>query len=310
MVGDTAGGYGYGRVRAVIQLGTAPGSLALSKDGQVLYVVLPDGNSVAAIRTSDYRVATEIPVGADPAAIAVSPDSAFVYVANWMDQDVSVISTADNTVQRRIQVGFCPSALAVCAGGTRLFVGGLDTEYAEVIALPEDTVVAWVEVPAGVRKMATDISEWGVFDWVLVATNGFDVLRLDGTSGQVMKAYHLDGYVATVDAGQYSSNIGWWAAGQSLDGEPFLASLGSSNVFFTMRRGCFSDMDERCVLDALNRWLVLFYDDYPQEPGGSPGTIVPLGTSPEHVVVAGRQAYNAGYIYVTDPVDRTLTVIR
>ncbi len=74
---------------------TSPQSnpIALSPDGNFVYVVNTTYNSVAVINTTTHAFEKQIMVGLEPVSVAVRPDGKEVWVANHVSDSVSVIDT-------------------------------------------------------------------------------------------------------------------------------------------------------------------------------------------------------------------------
>ncbi len=69
-----------------------PDAMAVSPDGNFLFIVVPYQNQVLVIDPTTLETFGQaIPVGVNPQAVAVSPDSQRVFVANQSDNTVSVI---------------------------------------------------------------------------------------------------------------------------------------------------------------------------------------------------------------------------
>jgi YVTN family beta-propeller protein len=109
------------------------GGLALSPDGETLYVTNLAGNSVFALNASDGTVTGERTLLENdrPGAIAVSPDGKTLYVALWGKSAVVTLDAV--TMERRttLAVGAHPNTLLLTKNGSRLFVacGNDDSVY-------------------------------------------------------------------------------------------------------------------------------------------------------------------------------------
>jgi YVTN family beta-propeller protein len=87
-----------------IDVGDEPYGVAVSPDGNLVYITDLFDATVSVIRTSDNAVIDTINVGLLPYGVAATPDGNFIYVTNHADANISVIRTADNTVVDTIGV--------------------------------------------------------------------------------------------------------------------------------------------------------------------------------------------------------------
>ena len=69
--------------------------IVFSRDGQLVWVVNPGGDNVAAIQVSTTKVLAHIKVGDEPQSIATDASGKYVYVANTAEGTVSVIRVKD-----------------------------------------------------------------------------------------------------------------------------------------------------------------------------------------------------------------------
>lgn len=126
-----------------IDVGFSPNALAVTPDGDSVYVV---GTSmVAVIRTSDNMVVDTVVVGSGAFGVAVTPNGDFVYVAKSFSNNVSVIQTSDNTVIDTVDVGQIPTGVAI-PNDTYVFVANSGSNTVSVIEISDNTVVATVNV--------------------------------------------------------------------------------------------------------------------------------------------------------------------
>lgn len=88
-----------------------PTALAVSPEGDYVYIADTSNNAVSIINTVSRTVSAVIGVGAMPVALAVTPDGRFVYVANQTGNSVSVIDTSSNTLVQTITGLSLPSAV-------------------------------------------------------------------------------------------------------------------------------------------------------------------------------------------------------
>ncbi len=174
------------------QRNAGPCALALSPDGNTLYVALFNNSTMASIDLSTYDPETgkasikEVPVGSSPDKIAVSPDGATIYVANRggrapkagdtedfgdpvvVDPDtykastatISVVNAAaiatdpDHAAIRSIEVGLQPSDLVISPDGKRLFSANANGESVSVISTPSGTVVETIPTSPAPGRLA------------------------------------------------------------------------------------------------------------------------------------------------------------
>jgi YVTN family beta-propeller protein len=145
-------------VIATIALGgtaiNGPELIAITPDGNWLYVATLQGN-VYVVSTSANRVVATISVpGAD--AVAITPDGARAYVQTVSTGGVSVIDTATNAVVASIPTPSNESTgIAVAPGGAYVFAtGGFLAPNIFKIATSSNTLVATIPCPGGPQGIA------------------------------------------------------------------------------------------------------------------------------------------------------------
>ncbi len=106
-----------------------PVNLATSPDGERLYVVCENSNSLAVVDLRTGKVVDEIAVGKRPHDVAVSPDGDTLYVTNRMSDSLSVISPGaspgapgSRRVVSEIAVGDEPHGVLTDAPGQHVYV--------------------------------------------------------------------------------------------------------------------------------------------------------------------------------------------
>jgi DNA-binding beta-propeller fold protein YncE len=114
-------------VSAPVSVGNAPLAVALSNDGQTLWVANSYSGSVTPITTSTRVAGTPVAVNGAPDALVVSPDSHTVYVADERSSvakgnNVTPISTSSLSPSAPIAVQKAPTGLAVTPDGSTLWV--------------------------------------------------------------------------------------------------------------------------------------------------------------------------------------------
>jgi autotransporter-associated beta strand protein/YVTN family beta-propeller protein len=126
-----------------ITVGYYPAGLAVSPNGDYVYVANDTDNTVSVINTSRQSVVSTIAVGASPGGLAVSPDGLSVYVANQNSNSLSVIDTARNVVVKSIALGSntIPFAVTFTSDGLYAYVTNSGSRTVSVIDTATQTVV-------------------------------------------------------------------------------------------------------------------------------------------------------------------------
>jgi len=94
-----------------------PMGMALSHDGQSLYVSTGWAATVCVVNTADNKVQGTIKVGPRPWGIALSPDGKKLFVANGPSNDVSVVDVNERKEVSRIKTGQSPWGVAIVPRG-------------------------------------------------------------------------------------------------------------------------------------------------------------------------------------------------
>jgi len=100
----------------------SPVDLKLSPDGQRLYVVCEDSDSVLAVNTSTGEVVARVQVGDKPKSMAISPNGKTLYVTNERSGSVTAIDTASFEARRTIQAGWGPAGITTDGDAKFLYV--------------------------------------------------------------------------------------------------------------------------------------------------------------------------------------------
>ena len=115
-------------VETITGVGNGPAGLALTPDGDYLYVALLNDDAVAIVRTSDNTVVKTISTGDSPWGVAVGSDGEFVYVSNSGLQDasrggtVTVIDAVTQLLDDTFDVGGQPMGIACPKNGDFAYV--------------------------------------------------------------------------------------------------------------------------------------------------------------------------------------------
>jgi YVTN family beta-propeller protein len=101
-----------------------PERVAVSRDGQRLYVSEEDAGRLAVLDATRGGVLATVPVGREPEGVRVSPNGRWVLVTSEEDNTVTVVDTKSNTIAGKATVGARPRDLAFSADRRLAYVTG------------------------------------------------------------------------------------------------------------------------------------------------------------------------------------------
>ena len=153
-----SGGTGF------VIVGTNPTAVAITPNGQYVYVANNGGTTVSVISTSSNSVVSTITVGSGPLGVAITPNGLYAYVANFGGTTVSVISTSSNSVVATIPVGTNPWDVAIPPNGQYVYVINNHGASVSVISTSSNSVVA--TIPVGTDPTAVAITPNGQYVYV------------------------------------------------------------------------------------------------------------------------------------------------
>lgn len=99
----------------------SPINLVVSKDGNRLYVVAQESNSLLVVDPQTQKVLKKIEVGINPHSVVLSNDGQKAYVSNQWSDNVSVIDLASSKVVDTLQTGNGPAGLSLSADNKLLY---------------------------------------------------------------------------------------------------------------------------------------------------------------------------------------------
>jgi YVTN family beta-propeller protein/VCBS repeat-containing protein len=256
-----------------------PPHMAISRDGGRLYTVNSSSDSVLVFDTAtNAQTATiALPVGSKPTDVAVSPDGTRVYTAN-AGGTISVIDTGTNTVTAIIDfpktlysIQSYPISLAVSPDGTRIYAATAPSQSSSVsvIDTAANKITATIFVPYCCGPEKVAVSPDGLR--VYATSNGT-------YSGQVAVIDPATNKVITIIQGLYN---------------PYSLAVSSDGTrVYTVTSSLQGDSGSMSVIDpgAANNQLTM---------------LIPVGSGSTGLAVSPDGAY----AYVTNLVDRTVTVI-
>jgi len=112
--------------------------IAISQNGNYVWSVNPDDDSVSVIRTADDVEVARVRVGESPQSVALDPNDNYAYVANAADNSVSVIRVKQGvifnpTFIKNIVTGAEPWNIVISPDGNRVFVANSVQDTISVI---------------------------------------------------------------------------------------------------------------------------------------------------------------------------------
>lgn len=156
--------------------------LALSLDGETLYIALCATDEVLAVRTSSGEVTARrlLNSGARPYALVLSPDGRSLYVTQWAAASLAVLDAETLSLRRTFDSGRHPNALLL--HGDRLFVTCGNEDVVAIHQAESGQIREWVSTrltpraPAGSTPSALALSPDGTQLWVALADNNLVAL--------------------------------------------------------------------------------------------------------------------------------------
>lgn len=100
----------------------SPFNVAVSKNGNRLYVVAQDAGELMVVDTEKNIVVEKIAVGAHPHSVILDKEEKNAYVSNEWSDNVSVIDLATSTVTDTLHTGNGPAGLALSSNEKYLYV--------------------------------------------------------------------------------------------------------------------------------------------------------------------------------------------
>lgn len=170
-----------GKVVRVLRGISDPEQVAVSPDGNTLYVASEDTGRVMFMDARRGVVRATLVVGGEPEGLAASPDGKLVYATSEEDSTIAVIDAVQPQVLARIAVGKRPRTIAFLRS-THAFVPGENDASLSVIDVATSKVARRVTIAGDmVRPMGVVVSPAG--DRVFVTTGrGGKLARFDAAT--------------------------------------------------------------------------------------------------------------------------------
>jgi YVTN family beta-propeller protein len=132
-----------------IPTGTRPEGSALSKDGQLLYVVNREAEQITIIDTVKKEAVDRIKTGKGPVRVALTPDSRLVVFALMHENAVEFADAATRKVLGKVSLGGSPVSLSISPDGRLAFASAQDIDIVYVISIKDRKVVREIKTAAG-----------------------------------------------------------------------------------------------------------------------------------------------------------------
>ena len=100
----------------------SPFNIAVSNNGDQLYVVAQDADLILVVDAESNEVLNKINVGVHPHSVLISKDGTIAYVSNQWSDNISVIDLITLKVVDTIKTGNGPAGLSMSANGKFLYV--------------------------------------------------------------------------------------------------------------------------------------------------------------------------------------------
>ncbi|MBA7528998.1 Hydrazine synthase subunit beta [subsurface metagenome] len=100
----------------------SPFNIAVSPDGNRLYVIAQEGNALLVVDLTETQVIKKIMVGERPHSVVVSYDGKTAFVSNQWSDNVFVIDLTASSVVDTLKAGSGPAGLALSPGEKFLYV--------------------------------------------------------------------------------------------------------------------------------------------------------------------------------------------
>ena len=211
-------------VTATIPVGSYPWGIAVSPNGQYVYVANQGDSSVSVINTASNTVTATIPVGSTPRGIAVSPNGQYVYVTNFGSNTVSVLY-ADNTFAISVSQGdygtIAPGTTTVNYGGSQAFTFTPATGYHLVDVLVNGSSVLG-SVVDGAYTVSTVTGATTLT--ATYAINSFAVSVTQGTHGTIAPGTTTVNYGGSQEF-TFTPDTGYYLADVLMNGTSVLGSV-------------------------------------------------------------------------------------
>jgi len=119
----------------------SPAGIALDDEGDKLYVVTKENNSLYVIDLKEKKVTKQIPLGGEGYTCILSDDCKTLYITCWGCDKVILFDTQKQSLSGSIPVGDNPNDMCLTSNGKYLFVANANDNSVSVISLEQKRVI-------------------------------------------------------------------------------------------------------------------------------------------------------------------------
>lgn len=153
----------------------SPMHIAVSPDGNWLYVTAQDADAFLVVSPTEGRILTQVAVGKRPHSVVLSQDGKIAYVSNRWSNNISIIDLIEHRVSNTIDVGAGPAGLTLGPEGTTLYVANSYSNDISVVDLESGLEIK--RLLAGNNPYAIDLSPDGQTIYVTNRLSGKVLFR-------------------------------------------------------------------------------------------------------------------------------------
>lgn len=179
-------GFGGSKLLTLVMMKSPGEDWLLTRDGELLFVTLPQINQVAVITTRSWKVTTYIHAGARPTRITAQPDQHYVWIANdgnGKDGGVTVIDTTTLKVAAQMSTGPGDHEIVISSDGRLAFVSNSGSETVSVIDIHKLAKLDDIKVGPGPAAMAVSVLSKAIY---VASENDGSVTVIDERGRQVI----------------------------------------------------------------------------------------------------------------------------
>lgn len=179
-------GFGGSKLLTLVMMKSPGEDWLLTRDGELLFVTLPQINQVAVITTRSWKVISYIDAGARPTRITTQPDQHYVWIANdgnGKDGGVTVIDTTTLKVAAQMSTGPGDHEIVISSDGRLAFVSNSGSETVSVIDIHKLAKLDDIKVGPGPAAMAVSVLSKAIY---VASENDGSVTVIDERGRQVI----------------------------------------------------------------------------------------------------------------------------